>query len=199
MIGVTVKYYMKTACQTPITQTSKFINSFESATNQYDPHEWWLFDSRQTSGKTCPTCLALHMTHYRGDEIHAAFPYHRIIRANRIKAMVHPHCRCVLVWTGRTDLIENKKKLDTKEIAEFTHSASEALEQANKALMELQNKHRELKETDLTFNTIQTLIAKMDAAFEAKFNKFTEYLTLNKEVLQKELELLTKIDEALKV
>ena len=43
------------------------------------------------------------------------------------------------------DLIENKKKLDTKEIAEFTHSASEALEQANKALMELQNKHRELR------------------------------------------------------
>jgi hypothetical protein len=80
----------------------------ESATNPYDPHDWWLFDSQQTSSKTCPTCLALHMTHYRGDEIPSAFPYHVWMRANRIKAMVHPHCRCVLVWTGRTkDILNN--------------------------------------------------------------------------------------------
>jgi len=85
-----------------------YRSSSDDRNDPYSSHNWWLFDSRQTSGKTCPTCLALHMTHYRGDEIHAAFPYHRIIRANRIKAMVHPHCRCVLVWTGRTkDILNN--------------------------------------------------------------------------------------------
>jgi hypothetical protein len=74
----------------------------------YSPHNWWIFDSRETSGKTCPVCLSLHLTHYRGDEIHAAFPYHIQVSANKMKAMVHPHCRCRLIWTGYTkDIMDN--------------------------------------------------------------------------------------------
>ena len=74
----------------------------------YSSRMWWLFDSRETSGKTCPTCLATHLNHFRGDELQSAFPYHVIQRVNRIKAKVHPHCRCVLVWTGRTkDVMQN--------------------------------------------------------------------------------------------
>ena len=28
------------------------------------------------------------------------------MRVNRLRAKVHPHCRCVLVWTGRTDKVQ---------------------------------------------------------------------------------------------
>lgn len=68
----------------------------------YDAHTWWLFDSRESSEKTCPVCLGLHMTHYRGDAIQSAFPYHMAYLPNKLKAKVHPHCRCLLVWTGTT-------------------------------------------------------------------------------------------------
>ena len=74
----------------------------------YSNKMWWLFDSRESSGKTCNTCLALHMNHFRGDEIASAFPYHIQMAPNRIRAKVHPNCRCVLAWTGRTkDTLEN--------------------------------------------------------------------------------------------
>ena len=72
---------------------------------QHSNKFWWLFDSRESSGKTCPTCLGLHMTHYRGDEVPDAFPYHTHMRVNRLRAKVHPHCRCVLAWTGRTKTV----------------------------------------------------------------------------------------------
>ena len=72
---------------------------------QHDPHSWWIYDPRETSGKTCPTCLGLIGTHYRGDEVEFAFPYHVHLRANTIRAKVHPHCRCRLIWTGRTKTV----------------------------------------------------------------------------------------------
>lgn len=73
----------------------------------HDPHVWWIFDSRETSPKTCPLCLSFHGTHYRGDEIDTAFPRHIHLRVNAIKCMVHPHCRCLLRWTGRSkDVLE---------------------------------------------------------------------------------------------
>lgn len=68
----------------------------------HDPHMWWTFDARETSPKTCPLCLSLHMTQYRGDRIDEAFPYHIHMRVNAIKAYVHPNCRCVLRWAGST-------------------------------------------------------------------------------------------------
>lgn len=69
----------------------------------HSPLHWWIFDSRETSPKTCPLCLSLHGTHYRGDEIDGAFQHHIHLRVNAIKAMVHPHCRCLLQWTGKSE------------------------------------------------------------------------------------------------
>lgn len=71
----------------------------------HDPHMWWIFDARETSPKTCPLCLTLHGHQFRGDGLNMAFPYHIHLRVNAIKAMVHPHCRCVLRWAGRTEQI----------------------------------------------------------------------------------------------
>lgn len=72
---------------------------YESA---HDSHTWWIYDARVTSPRTCQVCIALDGTHYRGDEIDAAFPFHIHMRVNAVKAMVHPNCRCVLRWAGRT-------------------------------------------------------------------------------------------------
>jgi len=72
---------------------------FEKA---HDSHSWWIYDARVTSPRTCPVCLALDGTHYRGDELDLAFPYHIHLRVNAIKALVHPHCRCILRWSGRS-------------------------------------------------------------------------------------------------
>ena len=67
--------------------------------------DWWLFDARMTSPKTCPVCKALNLRDYRGDWIPARFPYHKHMRVNAIKANVHQHCRCVLRWAGRAKAI----------------------------------------------------------------------------------------------
>lgn len=69
----------------------------------HDAHMWWIYDARVTSPKTCPVCIGLDGTHYRGDEIESAFPYHVYMRVNAIKAKVHLHCRCVLRWAGRSE------------------------------------------------------------------------------------------------
>ena len=69
----------------------------------HDPHVWWSFDARQTSPKTCPICLSLNGSNYRGDEVDNAFPYHIHRTVADIKTLVHPHCRCVLRWAGRTE------------------------------------------------------------------------------------------------
>jgi len=75
----------------------------------HDPHHWWVFDCRETSPKTCTLCLSLHTTHYRGDELDNAFPYHVHRHVNAIKANAHMprdrHCRCMLRWAGRTELV----------------------------------------------------------------------------------------------
>ena len=80
--------------------------------NPYDPRMWWIYDARVTSPKTCNLCINLNGTHYRGDELYLAFPYHIQIRADAIKANAHmprdPHCRCILRWAGRTeDILQN--------------------------------------------------------------------------------------------
>lgn len=78
----------------------------------HDSHSWWIFDARETSVKTCPLCLSLHGSHYRGDAIDFAFPYHMHLRVNAIRARAHEprdrNCRCVLRWAGTTkDVLES--------------------------------------------------------------------------------------------
>ena len=88
----------------------------------HDPHMWWIFDANVTSPRTCPVCLALDGTHYRGDDLDSAFPYHIHLRVNAIRPMVHPNCRCMLRWAGRTEQILNapyglkKKKSEQPEV-----------------------------------------------------------------------------------
>jgi len=96
------------------------------------------------------------------------------------------------------DLVSNKKNLDINEVAAFASSAAEAMRQANGALDNLKQKYREIKETELTVATVQSLVSKMDS-FEAKFDTFAQYLLLSKQILDQESALLNKIDEALKV
>jgi len=80
----------------------------EDRTDPYSPHNWWIFDAKQTSPKTCPVCMSLDGSHYRGDELHTAFPYHIQVSANKIRAKVHINCRCNLVCTGYTkDVVTN--------------------------------------------------------------------------------------------
>lgn len=65
--------------------------------------DWWFFDARTTSPKTCPVCKALDGMMYRGDRIPTLFPYHTHMAVNKIRAKVHPNCRCILHWVGRTE------------------------------------------------------------------------------------------------
>ena len=73
------------------------------ATNAHSPNVWWIYDARETSPKTCSLCLTLHGHQFRGDGLDYMFPYHIHLRVNAIKAMVHPNCRCILRWAGRTE------------------------------------------------------------------------------------------------
>jgi len=89
----------------------------------YDEHNWWIFDSRLTSPNTCELCQALDGTHYRGDELELAFPWHVPMRVNAIRAMVHVNCRCVLRWAGASiDVLASpygmKQKVDRPETPE---------------------------------------------------------------------------------
>ena len=96
------------------------------------------------------------------------------------------------------ELVKNKKTINLREVEDFAQATGEALAEANRALEELQRKHQAIKEENLTFNTVQTLVSKMDS-FEAKFDTFAQYLLLSKQILDQESALLNKIDEALKV
>lgn len=96
------------------------------------------------------------------------------------------------------ELVETKKKIDLREVDEFAKAAGNTLREAKQALEMLQQKHRQIKEENLTFNTVQTLVSKMEA-FEQKFESFVNYLQLSTAVLEKESALLDKIDKALKV
>ena len=72
----------------------------------HSEYDWWIFDARETSPKTCEVCLALHLTDWRGDWIPSRFPDHTHQSVNVIRAMVHPNCRCRLRWAGRTETVE---------------------------------------------------------------------------------------------
>jgi hypothetical protein len=65
--------------------------------------DWWIFDARETSPKTCEVCLALHLTDWRGDWVLTQFPDHTHQAVNVIRAVVHPNCRCRLRWAGRSE------------------------------------------------------------------------------------------------
>ena len=70
---------------------------------RHSPFDWWIFDPRRTSPKTCELCLALASEMFRGDVIEFAFPYHEHKFINAINPFVHPNDRCRLRWAGRTE------------------------------------------------------------------------------------------------
>jgi len=72
---------------------------------KHSAFDWWGFDARTTSPKTCPVCKALDGRNYRGDRIPTIFPYHTHQAINVIRAKVHPNCRCRLRWLFRTEVI----------------------------------------------------------------------------------------------
>ena len=73
----------------------------------HSAYDWWIFNARMTSPKTCQLCKVLHLRDYRGDWIPARFPYHTHQKINVIRAQVHRHCRCRLRWAGRGEQIYN--------------------------------------------------------------------------------------------
>lgn len=70
---------------------------------RHSEFHWWQFDARISSPKTCELCGALHLQMFRGDRVPDIFPYHTHMKINAIRAKVHPRCRCVLRWAGRTE------------------------------------------------------------------------------------------------
>lgn len=76
--------------------------------NPFTEYDWWRFDARMTSPKTCEQCKSLDGNHYRGDRIADEFPYFEVMRVNRVKAKVHLNCRCVLIWLFRTEKVYSR-------------------------------------------------------------------------------------------
>jgi|GEM_PF-4454264 len=80
---------------------TRSVIAADHAGYHHSPYDWWILKARLTSPKTCEVCKLLDLLVYRGDWVPARFPYHVHMRINRIKARIHPNCRCVLVWAGR--------------------------------------------------------------------------------------------------
>lgn len=96
----------------------------------HSPFDWWIFDARETSPKTCPVCLGLHLMQYRGDRVLVLFPRHTHMAINAIRAWVHPHCRCVLRFAGREEEVRDSPLglLSPEEAKEIWYPSPKELE-----------------------------------------------------------------------
>ena len=91
-----------------------------------------------------------------------------------------------------------KPKTSKQDLGAFADKAEEALAGASKALSELQQKQRELKEQNLTINTVNALVSRI-SNLEDKFDTLVSYIKLSTDVLAKESALLDKIEASLKM
>lgn len=86
----------------------RVLNVLKAADHEGYHHsafDWWIFDARMTSPRTCEVCQALNLSDWRGDWIPSKFTYHTHESVNVIRAMVHPNCRCRLRWAGRANRV----------------------------------------------------------------------------------------------
>lgn len=88
-----------------VIRLSTIVKAADHEGFHHSKFDWWIFDARMTSPKTCEVCKALDLTDWRGDWVPTQFPYHTHQAVNAIRAMVHPHCRCRLRWAGRTERV----------------------------------------------------------------------------------------------
>lgn len=94
----------------------------------HSAYDWWIFDARMTSPKTCEVCKALDLTDWRGDWIPDKFPYHTHQSVNAVRAMVHPNCRCRLRWAGRAkEIYQTPLGLQVREVWRPTEKELEQL------------------------------------------------------------------------
>lgn len=109
---------------------SRIVLAVDHMGYHHSPYDWWVFDARMTSPKTCEICKVLDRRTYRGDWIPERFPFHIHRSVNAIKAMVHLHCRCILRWAGRAEGIYASPTgiLPPEQIAEMWYPSEKELE-----------------------------------------------------------------------
>jgi len=73
----------------------------------HSPREYWQYDAKTTSARTCERCLeyerryGVGSNYLPGSYIPLIFPWHTHVAVNQIHPNVHPHCRCNLWYVGR--------------------------------------------------------------------------------------------------
>ena len=91
------------------------------------------------------------------------------------------------------ELIKECKKLGTKEVNSLAAEAIDMSERLQEQLRSLQQKYRELSETNLQIATVQSLQKSIDEMV----NLFRDYIAKDNAVLDKENKLLEELSRAL--
>lgn len=80
----------------------------------------------------------LDLRDYRGDWIPTVFPYHWHVALNKIRASVHPNCRCLLRWAGRAEGIYDSPFgfLSREEVGELWKPEQKELEKLTPSQLE---------------------------------------------------------------
>jgi len=94
----------------PMIQAVHALDAFKRKPEEFKQYSFFgKYDLWSYTGiydlKLCERCLAhVLKTYFMGEELRIAFPYLKIVGANKILPKEHPHCRCEL--TRVTNIIE---------------------------------------------------------------------------------------------
>jgi hypothetical protein len=83
------------AVQSVFEATSRIPSGLRGLTFYGVDDEWLFLESGHKN--MCDDCGSFNLQIFSGRELRRRFPYHRILDANTIAAMVHLHCGCLLV------------------------------------------------------------------------------------------------------
>lgn len=83
------------AVQSVFEATSRIPSGMRGLTFYGAGDEWLFLESGHKN--MCDDCGSFNLQIFSGRELRRLFPYHRILDANTIEALVHPNCSCFLV------------------------------------------------------------------------------------------------------